>query len=247
MPASLSNKQLEDFLSRDDLLQKEKLLLTLLVQDSKPKTVSEIKKLTFNVGLREVEKWNVSAILRSAKGLAVHLKDGWAITSEGKKHLTSKGLITATHPAIKNSVEDLRKLAGTIKDKDTVAFVEEAISCLEADLKRAAVILSWVGAISVLYHHVISHHLTAFNAEAHHRDPKWRPAKTVDDLARMKEHNFLEVLESISVIGKNLKQELQNNCLHLRNSCGHPNSFKVGANRVASHIEVLVQNVFSKF
>lgn len=247
MPDSLSEKRLVVLLSQDDLLQKEKLLLTLLIDSCNPKTVTEIKRLAFNAGLREANQWNVSAILRSAKKLAVHLKDGWVITTEGKKHLVSKGLGIDSHPAIKNSVDDLRKHLGTIKDKDTIIFLEEAISCLEADLKRAAVVLSWVGAISLLYQHVINHHLAAFNVEAQRRDAKWRPAKTADDLAKMKEFNFLEVLESISVIGKSLKQELQNNCLHLRNSCGHPNSFKVGANRVASHIEVLVLNVFSKF
>jgi hypothetical protein len=63
----------------------------------------------------------------------------------------------------------------------------------------------------------------------------------------MKEHDFLDVLNAIGVLGKNVKQELQNNCLQLRNSCGHPNSFKVGEHRVAAHIETLIQNVFSKF
>lgn len=247
MQDSVSEKQLSALLSDDDLVQKDKLLVTLLIDNSSPKSVAEIRKIAYNAGLREVNQWNVSAILRSAKKLAVHLMDGWAITNEGKKHLASKGVSFGSHPAIKNSVDDLRKHVGKIKDDDTVAFIEEAISCLEADQKRAAVVLSWVGAISLLYQHVINHHLTAFNAEALRRDPKWRTARTADDFARMKEHNFLEVLESISVIGKNLKQELQNNCLHLRNSCGHPNSFKVGANRVASHIEVLVLNIFSKF
>lgn len=69
----------------------------------------------------------------------------------------------------------------------------------------------------------------------------------LDGLARMKEHDFLDVLHAIGVLGKNVKQELQNNCLQLRNSCGHPNNFKVGEHRVAAHIEILILNVFSKF
>jgi len=62
----------------------------------------------------------------------------------------------------------------------------------------------------------------------------------------MKEHDFLDVLESISLIGKNVKQELQQS-LQLRNACGHPNSLKIGVNKVSSHIEILILNVFSKF
>lgn len=247
MQNSLSEKQLQVHLQRNDLLQKEKLLLILFFDNAKPKNAGIIKELAFNAGLREAKRWNVSAILSSAKGLALHLQDGWTITTAGKDYLSTKGLVSKTHPAIKNSVEDLRKYLSSIKDKDTINFLEEAIACLETDLKRAAVVLSWVGAISVLYHNVVNNHLTAFNLEANRRDPKWRPAKTADDFTRMKEHNFLDVLEAISVIGRNLKQELQNNCLHLRNSCGHPNSFKIGANRVASHIEILALNVFSKF
>jgi hypothetical protein len=45
---------------------------------------------------------------------------------------------------------------------------------------------------------------------------------------------------------KNVKEELQN-CLKLRNACGHPSSLKVGASRVAAHIEILIQNVFAQF
>jgi hypothetical protein len=62
----------------------------------------------------------------------------------------------------------------------------------------------------------------------------------------MKEADFLNVIEGLSIIGKNVKQELEQ-CLKLRNACGHPNSLKFGLRRVASHIEVLILNVFSKF
>jgi hypothetical protein len=100
--------------------------------------------------------------------------------------------------------------------------------------------------VAVLYDHVVNTALAAFNAEASRRDAKWKDAKTTDDLARMKEHDFLNLLEAISMIGKNVKQELQN-CLTLRNGCGHPNSLRIGDNRVAAHIEVLLLNVFMKF
>jgi hypothetical protein len=78
------------------------------------------------------------------------------------------------------------------------------------------------------------------------RDTKWRAAKTVDDLSRMKEFDFLQVISSISIIGKNVKDELEV-CLRLRNGCGHPNSLVVGEHKASAHIETLMQNVYQKF
>lgn len=98
----------------------------------------------------------------------------------------------------------------------------------------------------MLQDHVLNHSLAAFNAEARRRDAKWRDAKTRDDLSKLREAEFLNILEAISVLGKSVKQELEV-CLKLRNGCGHPNSLKVGETRVAAHLETLLQNVFSRF
>lgn len=53
-------------------------------------------------------------------------------------------------------------------------------------------------------------------------------------------------LEAVSVLGKNVKQELQK-CLQLRNGCGHPNSLQLADHKVSAHIEDLILNVFAKF
>ena len=107
-------------------------------------------------------------------------------------------------------------------------------------------VLSWVGAVSVLYSYVLTNHKQDFNSAAAKKNPKWKPANNSDDLSRMKEADFLEVCESASVIGKSVKQELQT-ALTFRNGCGHPNSLKVGEHRVSAHIERLILNVYSKF
>jgi hypothetical protein len=41
-----------------------------------------------------------------------------------------------------------------------------------------------------------------------------------------------------------VKQELDT-ALQLRNGCGHPNSLKIGANKVAAHLETLALNVYA--
>ncbi len=62
----------------------------------------------------------------------------------------------------------------------------------------------------------------------------------------MGEYDFLQIVEAISMIGKNVKQELEKQ-LKLRNACGHPNSLKVSENIAAAHLELLILNVFVPF
>ncbi len=62
----------------------------------------------------------------------------------------------------------------------------------------------------------------------------------------MKESEFVDTIYKISMIGKNVRDELQL-CLKRRNGCGHPNSLKLRGNTVASHLEILILNVFVKF
>ena len=57
---------------------------------------------------------------------------------------------------------------------------------------------------------------------------------------------LLDTLVRLSIIGKNVKQELDK-CLSLRNSRGHPNSLVIAEHNVAAHIEILILNVFKKF
>ena len=233
-------------LLKSDLSRQDKLLTILFWDNEKPKVKSVVQEIGVSSGLRECQKWHVSDILGKAKPYAILTKEGWMITVAGKEYLKTKNILHEKKSILKNDIEDIRLLLPKIKNADTVSFLEEAISCLEANQKRAAVVFSWVGAVSILHDHVINHHLAAFNAEAVRRDPKWKPAKTSDDLGRMKEHDFLNVLETISILGKNVKQELQNS-LQLRNGCGHPNSLSFGLRKVSAHFETLILNVYSKY
>lgn len=245
----LPNSSLRDLVHERTFTQLDKLLLCLAVESSKPKRPAAVVALAVAAGLRAVKKWNVSAILTSSKGLATNATDGWLLTSLGIDHVRRLAgpRLLAPVPAISST---LRGLLSKLGNPDIAAFVEEAIKCFEARLYRFAVVLSWVGALALLYDHVVSKHLAAFNAEATRRTATsknpWKPAKTADDLALMKEHDFLQVIESISVIGKNVRQELEAR-LKLRNACGHPNSFALAENTVAAHVEQLILNVYAKF
>ncbi len=240
----LSSDDLKRLLASTDLSRSTAVLLLLAFDDCAIKRVSELKILARSHGLRRIEKWNVSQVLKDLGDKAIRLEKGWEITPQGLKELSETGLLTQSPLVVANS--SLRTHLVNISQPNTHDFVNEAIAALEHGLIRSAIVLSWVGAASTLYDFVIAKKLTEFNAEALHRDKKWRPAKNQDDLCKMKEFNFLEILEAISVIGKNCKKELQD-CLSRRNSCGHPNSLAIGEHVVAAHIEILIQNVYMKF
>ena len=236
---------LKNLLHQSELSNTDKLLLCMALDVEAPKGVKEIKEIARKSGLRKAQDWNVSLYLSRSNGSAIRVDEGWELTTDGKKRVAqlSGSVVSSEVPKIAASLR--AHLAG-ISNADTVAFLDEAIRCFETKLYRAAVVISWVGAASLLYDYAVQHKLNDFNIEAKRRDTKWKDAKNKDDLANMKEYDFLQVLCALSVIGKSVKDELEG-CLKFRNGCGHPNSLKIGESRVSGHIESLTLNIFSKF
>lgn len=239
----ISINDLKTWLQRD-LTPRDKLLLVLASFDS-PCQVKDIKAKALEAGFSIPKVWNISSVLKRSKGLAIKIPDGWEITESGLQQLTSIGVFIA-NPSVAHVATDLRNMLPSIKDENTRAFAEEAIKCHELGLYRSAIVMSWLAAVGVLYEHVHQNCLSKFNAEAKRVNGKWKDATTTDDLSKMKEVDFLDRIENISVIGKDVKNQLQE-CLKKRNSCGHPNSLQIRANTSAAHMEILLLNVFSKF
>jgi len=236
---------LKDLLHQPALSNRDKLLLCLAAEPVGPKSISDIKGVATAAGLRRAASWNISDYLSKARGLAIRTPWGWELTAAGKNHVqTMAGPYVGGTTVV--AAASLRSHLPTISSSDTRAFVDEAIRCFEAKLLRAAVVLSWVGALSLLYDHVIGHKLTVFNAEARKRNAKWKDATSRDDLAKLKEYAFLQICHAISIFGKNVKDELEG-CLKLRNACGHPSSLKLGEHRASAHVETLIQNFFLVF
>jgi hypothetical protein len=209
--------------------------------------VGAMKEIASRCGVRDAFRWNISDILRKSEGCAILTLSGWELTDKGEGIVATLADRSLRRQAIKRTTADVRQHVGKIASEEAKTFIKEAISCFENGQFRAAVVFSWVGAVSVLQTHVVTNALRAFNAEARRRDPKWKDARNTDELGRMREHEFLDVLEAIGSIGKNVKQTLQTQCLSLRNACGHPNSLKISENNVAAHLDTLVLNVYSTF
>ena len=167
------------------------------------------------------------------------------MTPAGKDHLRALGVIGVS-PAVADVAADLRTTLARIADAETRAFVEEAVKAHECGLYRSAIVMSWIGAVSVLHKLIVDQHLSRFNAEARRVDGRWRTAATRDDLTRMREAELLDRMAALSIIGKDVKKALKE-CLDRRNSCGHPNSLRIRANTAAHHLETLLLNVFTRF
>lgn len=229
--------------------QREQLLVALAVQPCAPISAGEIRKRCVNLGLPKLAKKNVSDILGKASGgVVARTQEGWELLEPGMMRVQELAQEAKVNLVITNASNSLRAHADVLTDPQTKSFVMEAITCFEAHQYRAAVVFSWAGAVAVLHQHVFRNKLREFNTEGARRDPKkWREVKQQDDLGRTKEHDFLDICEALGVLGKNVKQILQNECLALRNGCGHPNSMAIAENSAAAHIEKLIKNVFSRF
>jgi hypothetical protein len=240
---------LKDLLTQKDLSREQALLLCLAVDAGNAKATTEVRDLAVSSGLRAAQKWNVSSILARSAGRAVRTAAGWELSAKGSEAVATLAGPLANSPIPKVSTA-LRSHLSVVQNDHTRRFVEEAIVCFETRQYRAAVVLSWVGAVSLLYDYVVKNRLSDFNQEAAARTATakspWKAAKTTDDLARMKESEFLIVLDSISLLGKSVRQQLEH-LLNLRNGCGHPNSLDIAEHAVASHLEILILNVFAKF
>ena len=241
----INKEKLKDLLSSSSYTNSDKLLICLAVDPLGPQEVKDLRSAAVGAGLRKARDWNISQMLASASELAVRTREGWELTAAGMQKVTELVGPSAAAPPPRVAA-GLRSHLAKLHTANTKSFLEEAVLCFEGRHYRAAVVLTWVGAAAVLYDYVVANKLSDFNAEASRRDSKWKTAKTADDLSRMKEHDLLQVLDAISVIGRNVRQELEA-CLKLRNACGHPNSLQLGEARVAAHVETLLLNVFAKF
>lgn len=241
----LSRNQVRDATHAKGLSRADRLLICFGLSPEKPWTVNQLRKTASVVGLREAAKWNISEILSRQNGLIVRGQNGWELTSQGMARLQTFAP-TATDGQTAGVLADLRAHTSKIANPVTVAFIEESIACLESGYLRAAVVLSWAGAVAVLHDNVVASHLTLFNLEGVRRHPKWRKINNINDLSRLKENDFLDLLEGASIVGKAVRDELQG-CLRLRNGCAHPNNLKVGKARAVAHLESLINNVYSVF
>lgn len=236
--------ELRDALTRKDISKTDKYLLILGHHDG-PVTNADIKAIAKENGWKDGAKSAPSAFLSASKH-ALLLPKGWTLTGPGRASLEDRALILKIG-VLTPVTQTLEKYILDLHDPDKARFVEEAIACVRNKSFRAAIVLTWVGALYLMYAYVLREKLAEFNAEVYRRYPKSKPASTVDDLASMvKEAEFLNVLEHINAITKAEGKELAG-CLDRRNTAGHPNSHTFTEVGVGNHIETLITSVYRRY
>ena len=177
--------------------------------------------------------------------MSPHPSDGWEHTSHSEKKLSLKGFETGSSP-LTPFTQSLLKAIDEIKGEENKRFLREAVGCMQSKHFRAAIVLSWVGALWVLYEKAFANHASAFVKEAQAQGMKNFQVKNSEDFSKIhKESVFLEIAEKVGLISKTERKELVG-CLDRRNDAGHPNDADPGEGLVAGHIEVLIKHVFSK-
>jgi hypothetical protein len=241
----LTIEQLKKAIHRQRLKKTDIALLCLATAGGKGVLTRVIKELAIECGVKDAKRTNFFPHL-AASGKAFMGTVGWELTEDGWKYTKKLADLELSTTPVATEAQTLRSYLPKIKNEDARDFITEAVECAEHSLLRSAVVLSWVGAMAILHDVIVNGYLSSFNAEALKRDAKWKAATKSDDLGKIKEATFLEIAVAISLIGKNVKQELEG-CLKLRNSCGHPTSLKIGAHAVATHLEILTLNVYAVF
>jgi hypothetical protein len=236
--------ELRDALTRKDISKTDKYLLIVGHHDG-PVANASIKSIAKENGWKDGAK-SAPASFLSKSPHALLLPKGWTLTGPGRLALEERRLISKIG-VLTPVTRILEKYVLDLHDPDKARFVEEAINCVRNKSYRASIVLTWVGALYLMYAYVMREKLAEFNAEVLRRFPKSKPATTIDDLAQIvKEAEFLNILEHIKIITKAENKELTS-CLDRRNTAGHPNSHTFTEVGVGNHLETLLTSIYQRF
>lgn len=238
----LSYSNVKAALQTSGLSRRDSFLLVLSTFDQ-PVALGAIKDRASELGFKIPRTCNPSSVLARAHPLVLNVTSGYEVSEAGlrvlMKRFPSLGVNPVTEP-----LEKLRSYLDQITDDDTREFVREAIGCCEAGLLKSSLVMSWLAAIYVLQMHVISFRLAEFNATLSASNQKHIVVR--DDFRRLKESLQIDYLVNAKIVESSVAKELRI-ALDRRNNCGHPGAVKYEKHTVASQLEVLLQNVFSKF
>ena len=136
-------------------------------------------------------------------------------------------------------LEDLvRRLSGS--PIDVQDYFNEAITCLEQKLYRAAIVMSWAGHFHVFVEKLYKYH----EADIRTIRSKWQ----FKDLSEFKE-NFAEahILEAGKVVKfiKRADLRILDGQLSLRNQCAHPTMYRPTLNSSIGYVDQMISQTLS--
>lgn len=154
-------------------------------------------------------------------------------------------LITTTEKT--ESFDDLESLVFKLKDLDEIDYLLEGIDCFRNGSLRAGVIFIWSSALKNIRKQILDiETLKKINEELNNIDSRAKNIKNIDSFEYIKDETTIHLAEKVGVFSKFEKNELINNCLGLRNKCGHPSNYKPEIQRVKSFVEEVLNMIYKK-
>jgi hypothetical protein len=212
-------------------------------------TVEGLRALFKRAKIPRSDKLNLAATLsQSAPFVDTVGKEGnkflWKLTTSGENHVRELLDLPTSDIEIENDVSSLENIIAGISDDDLTDYLHESVKCLQVNALRASVVFLWSGAIKKIRDDVFSCGVINVNPAIQKFDSKAKLVKKVDDLVLVKESTLLLASQELGLFDKNQRSVLEE-CLNLRNKCGHPGKYKIGPKKVSSFIEDLVGILFS--
>lgn len=219
------------------------------LENGDPVTVEGLRTLIKRARVSKADKLNLADILaKSAPHVETVGKQGnrfiWRLTSSGQEHVRTLLGLPSKDVEIENDVAALTRLVSAISDTDIVDYLSEAIRCLQVNALRATVVFVWAGAVKKLRDDAFACGSKNVTNAVTKFDPKAKPLTKLDDLVLIKESVLLLALQELGLVDKNQRTVLED-CLDLRNKCGHPGKYKVGQKKVGGFVEDVIGIVFS--
>lgn len=216
-----------------------------------PATAAQVAEELTHARVPNAKNWNVPARLHSAGALVdatpASKPRAWHLTKTGTSYVSA--LLpggTVVMDANARSQAELRGVLLRIRDLELRSYVEEAITCIEAAALRAAAVMAWAGALATIQVEMIALGASRADPAIRRHDAKSRAISGLDDLQYVKESTLLLAAQDLNLFDKGERQMLEQ-CLDLRNKCGHPGRYSPGAQKVAAMVEDLTAIVYSRF
>lgn len=211
-------------------------------------TVESLRANLKRARIPRADKLNLADTLsKSAPFVDTQGKDGtrflWALTDAGKEEVRKRLNLPAKDVEIENDISQLETLIAKVKDDDVRDYLNESLKCLQVNSLRAAVVFLWAGAVKRIRDQVFGFGAQAVSVSIQKFDQKAKQISKVDDLVLIKESTLLLVAQDLGAFDKNQRSILED-CLDLRNKCGHPGKYKAGPKKVSAFIEDLIGIVF---
>ena len=119
---------------------------------------------------------------------------------------------------------------------DVQDYFREAATCLQHELTRAAIVLSWSG----FFHTVSSVLYQKHEALLRTQRPKWGFASIEELRETQSESAILEAAKAVSLINKNDLKQMQGQ-LSRRNQCAHPTLYRPSMNVALAFVDEMIE------